>query len=267
MKPCLVVFSLDNWTIEYEGLLSLLSEREVKSLQVRGTEQEVFSLLAGYTLVKSLIRFRYHADGELRRERGGKPYLASPNWKGSFSVSHSGNMVVCGIHPTGQIGVDVERPRPIMDELLDECLSDQEKAFCQESSTEETKRLRFFRFWTLKEAYLKAQGSRFGEVAFSELDFSRMGYEPESAETGRKFHAVYPQLMEKDKEPNAALQFSHFELPEGYSVAACCGETFSAPELLSPHHIELPKPVSIVTRIQRGLGLRKVPGLWSSFFS
>lgn len=265
MESCLVAVSLDNWTLENEGLLSLLSDREVKALRLHGSRQELTASLVGYTLAKALIRFRYRAEGEIKREKGGKPYLSSPDWEGEFSVSHSGNLIVCAATPSGRIGVDVERIRPVMNELIGECLSEQERKLWLAAPTEEERRALFFRLWTLKEAYLKFAGVGLGGAVLPELDFACA----KLAENGALPHLPndgdFPVLTRSGEEQEVSL--SHFGLADGYSLAVCGNERFASVEWLAPPRLTPSKAPDVNRSFRRGSGFKKVPGLWSSFFS
>ena len=91
----------------------------------------------------------------------GKPFLAGPSRGKSicFNISHSEDLALFAFSCDRPIGVDVERVR---DDISDEEIS--ERFF----SADECARLRafpshlrvqeFFRYWTCKEAYIKARG-------------------------------------------------------------------------------------------------------------
>lgn len=92
----------------------------------------------------------------------GKPFVrgdqqASPPI--SFNVSHTAGLIVLAVARQGSVGVDVEnvstRPAPL--EIASQYFAPSEVAQLQ-SSTHLEKGLRFFEFWTLKEAYIKARG-------------------------------------------------------------------------------------------------------------
>jgi len=77
----------------------------------------------------------------------------------SFNVSHSGNHGLIAVAPRGRLGVDVEEraPRRNLDNLLEGVFSPREKAELE--SLEGCQQLHaFFRFWTIKEALVKAHG-------------------------------------------------------------------------------------------------------------
>jgi 4'-phosphopantetheinyl transferase len=88
----------------------------------------------------------------------GKPSVATCN-RISFNTSHSGGMVLYGITRGCEIGIDIElvRPLPNMNEIA-------QQFFCSEEISEFmslpalNRELGFYRFWTRKEAYVKAVG-------------------------------------------------------------------------------------------------------------
>jgi len=87
----------------------------------------------------------------------GKPYLATaPDLH--FNLSHSGDwaILVCAPWP---VGVDVEQVRPLKQQsgLIRRCLTRAEQQAMARSAPKDLDHL-FFRYWTCKEAHLKATG-------------------------------------------------------------------------------------------------------------
>jgi Phosphopantetheinyl transferase len=91
----------------------------------------------------------------------GKPVIANPGYKWlQFNLSHTHGMVACAITRDRLVGVDVEKIN----------LSSDLPALCQYALTpieimdvlsacdKEEQARRFFTYWTLKEAYIKARG-------------------------------------------------------------------------------------------------------------
>ena len=75
-----------------------------------------------------------------------------------FSVSHSVAHGLIALAPHGRVGVDVEERRlRRLSELIEIAMSPDERA-CLEELGEAERQRQFFRFWTLKEAILKALG-------------------------------------------------------------------------------------------------------------
>ncbi|SHM70210.1 4'-phosphopantetheinyl transferase [Duganella sacchari] len=95
----------------------------------------------------------------LSSDANGKPRLADGMPPLSFNLSHSHGMAVVALAPQGEIGIDIEccAPLPLLLPLVRRHFSVQEKhAFW---TLDENQRLAgFYRWWTGKEACLKALG-------------------------------------------------------------------------------------------------------------
>jgi 4'-phosphopantetheinyl transferase len=105
----------------------------------------------------------------------GKPALADADTTGmlQFNLSHSGEIALYAVACERQIGIDIERLRPFSE------LEQIAKRFFSNREYEELRALSpsqqhdaFFRYWTLKEAYVKATGqglslalNQFGGIA------------------------------------------------------------------------------------------------------
>ena len=76
-----------------------------------------------------------------------------------FNVSHSGDYCLYAVALRREVGIDIETVRSDVD-----CLPLAERFFTRREyedllrESEEDRRARFFRYWTCKEAYLKARG-------------------------------------------------------------------------------------------------------------
>jgi 4'-phosphopantetheinyl transferase len=131
-------------------------ERELgRSLLMKGLEEKT-----GIT---------YEAGNEPLIKKGphGKPYLAEhPEFH--YNISHTEGLVVCAVGDS-ELGVDVEKIRPYRDAILKKTLSEMEQRIL-DGKPEEEKQEWFFRFWTLKESYVKASGSGL-TVPPSEISF------------------------------------------------------------------------------------------------
>jgi len=89
-----------------------------------------------------------------------KPFLTGEHSTLRFNVSHSSDAMLLAIAHLREVGVDVEGMHHIglvMDEIGDTVLSEPEKQALALIDGED-KRTNFLRFWTLKEAYIKADG-------------------------------------------------------------------------------------------------------------
>ena len=90
----------------------------------------------------------------------GKPFLAGEHSTLRFNLSHSFDAMLLAIAHMREVGVDVESARnldPAMDEIGDTVLSEPEKQALARFRGED-RRTTFLRFWTSKEAFIKADG-------------------------------------------------------------------------------------------------------------
>lgn len=91
-------------------------------------------------------------------EAHGKPFLAeSPGLR--FNLSHSGELLVLGVARDRSLGIDIERvPRDeVVRSVAGLVFSAPERRLLERSEKGERREL-FARFWTRKEAYIKADG-------------------------------------------------------------------------------------------------------------
>ena len=122
----------------------------------RETEHE-----QGLWLLRRALRERYGigcGEGrmpELVEGAHGKPYLKEYPLI-HFNISHCMGLAVLAIGDC-VVGIDAECVRPYREPLLKRVLSDAELRQMKEAGESEREEL-FFRFWTLKESYVKAVG-------------------------------------------------------------------------------------------------------------
>ncbi|PID38882.1 MAG: 4-phosphopantetheinyl transferase [Proteobacteria bacterium] len=121
-----------------------------------------------YALTRVLVRrllSRYVPVGPERWRFGandhGRPHVASPREARAldFNVSHTAGMIVCLVGRERILGVDVEaadRVRRVLD--IAERFFSPSEARALRALPEAAQPDRFLAYWTLKEAYIKAQG-------------------------------------------------------------------------------------------------------------
>ena len=88
----------------------------------------------------------------------GKPYLLDfPEL--AFNLSHTGNYLALAVTRNAEIGLDIEQPRPRknLPGLAEKCFAGNEFSYWRQLSESEHLST-FFRFWTAKEAFVKATG-------------------------------------------------------------------------------------------------------------
>ena len=91
-------------------------------------------------------------DYEIAYNSQGKPYFLS-NREIFFNISHSSNYVACVIGDR-PVGIDIEKARKGRQNLAKRFFDVSEAEWIKECDSDQ----RFFRIWTLKEAYGKATG-------------------------------------------------------------------------------------------------------------
>lgn len=122
-----------------------------------------------YLITRALIRTtlskylpRPPKDWRFVFNQYGKPSIdpAQQDIPLSFNISHSKDMIVCLVGLDLELGVDVEMiTRKVSFEMLAEYnFAKGEALHIASHTTDEQKREHFFRYWTLKEAYIKARG-------------------------------------------------------------------------------------------------------------
>lgn len=142
------------------------ASRKEKIDRLRFPEDKRLSLGAGMLLRRALFLAGLSEDADRYLEEGknGKPYLRGLSDVFQFSLSHSGKiaMIVSAYDAAGNapfVGCDVEEMKTPELAVAERFFSEEEqKEIFQKEDPEEQKEA-FYRFWTLKEAFLKAEGS------------------------------------------------------------------------------------------------------------
>ncbi len=118
---------------------------------------------AGLNLLRYGLKEVYHLPfskedftEELGKGEHGKPYLKRfPQI--CFNISHSNGIAVCAISQS-EVGIDVERIGTFRSAVARRVLTEKEIEFLETLAEHERGEM-FYRFWTLKESYLKLDGS------------------------------------------------------------------------------------------------------------
>lgn len=81
-----------------------------------------------------------------------------------FNLSHSGKIVLCSIEDSGEknvkVGCDIEEIKKLHTKLIKRYFFRSEEEFILSRETEEEKKVAFYRYWVLKESFMKA--TRYG---------------------------------------------------------------------------------------------------------
>ncbi len=143
--------------------VSLLSEEERAQYARFHFARDARDYAAAHALLRTVLsRDGDRGPGDWRFDKTphGKPYLIDPGeFRGSFSLSHTHGMVACAVTEEGDIGVDVERvDRELnLEDIAGRFFAPAEARLLAQLDPD-ARRSRFFEFWTLKEALVKALG-------------------------------------------------------------------------------------------------------------
>jgi 4'-phosphopantetheinyl transferase len=173
----------------------------------RGKVREQLAKLVG-TTARSLV-FEENEFGKLR--------IASPLAQGlDFSISHDGSSTVLAVCRGAEIGVDIEAVKTLSRAEMDWPLSPRERDHLSKVAETEVPRA-FFRYWALKEAFIKALGLG---VSFPLEDFDMTPYGEE------------PALLRVEGDPDAARNwaFEAFEIRPGLWFALAVKSAGKRPE-------------------------------------
>ncbi len=144
----------------------------------------------------------------------GKPALAGGALK--FNVAHSGGLALCAVSPALELGVDIERRRPLddLEQVARRYFSARENEMLWRLPADLRQR-GFFNAWTRKEAYIKGRGLGLS-MKLDQFDVSLTPGEPAQLLASREpgYSADHWRLVELDA-------------PAGYTAAlALAGENW-----------------------------------------
>ncbi len=162
IKVTVVDISKLSLTNDTEYLLTFLSDTEKKDLIRNRTKNKFQSSLVGRVITKKLVSDLSKISINkivLGKTKNGQPHIKEPrNNNLHLSISHSGNYVTSAISDTAEIGVDIEQIVRFDIRAVANSFSKGEFAYIFNAKKMTTRLERFYKIWTLKEAFLKAIG-------------------------------------------------------------------------------------------------------------
>ena len=190
-------------------LAETLSEDERQRAARFHFERDRSRFIVGRGLLRSILGCYLNVKaGELAfgYNPQGKPSLATPS-QIHFNLAHSHNLALYAITRRREIGVDLERIRPVpgMKEIAQRFFCAAEAAHML-SLPEEQKEEGFFNCWTRKEAYLKATGEGIAS-ALDQFEVSLRPGEPAA-------------LLHEAMNPAEASRWVLFDLKPAHGYAA-----------------------------------------------
>jgi 4'-phosphopantetheinyl transferase len=161
---------LDQPEAQLQSLLQTLSSDERSRAERFYQKQHRHRFIAGRGILRCILGRYLNIDPSVLKfnyEPLGKPVLADTygGKKLWFNLSHSQGLALCAVSCDRLIGVDLEYIRPISDviSLAEQFFSTSEYALMR-SLPPSQKQQTFFRYWTCKEAYLKATGAGLAQL-------------------------------------------------------------------------------------------------------
>lgn len=159
----LYLASPDDWTSgdQLDRSIAVLSSAERQRYERFRVAAPARAFATGRALARqtlSLYADSRPADWRLEPDEHGRPRILGAGGL-EFNLSHNDRLVACLVTAGGACGVDVEWLERRVDPLRIA-----EHSFCEpelddlSARTAEDRQHRFFAYWTLKEAYLKARG-------------------------------------------------------------------------------------------------------------
>lgn len=134
-----------------EALECVTNSRKEKISRLKFREDKNLSLGAGL-LLEYALKQAGKPKNEIIIAENGKPYLKDNGL--FFSLSHSKNLALCGIAPF-EIGCDIEFCDNVNTDIAKRFFTEKEYTDIISSPDEKQK---FYRYWTLKESFMKATG-------------------------------------------------------------------------------------------------------------
>ena len=156
------VFYLDalcfsNGTLFDAAIGRLPYHRKEKLRRIKNAQGKYLCAGAWLLLEKALKTFpSYGQEGVLNKTPKGKPFFQNYD-SVHFSLSHSGNIALCAVSDK-KIGADIQLMGDFSDGICKKYFSENETDYVLSASSSGEKTERFFRIWTLKEAFSKMTG-------------------------------------------------------------------------------------------------------------
>ena len=153
------------------------------------------------------------SDREIIYVQNQKPCLKNSNIR--FNLSHSGNMVFCAVSDK-DVGCDVEQITDIDMQIAARFFFHEEYAAISACPDSTSRNDLFFRYWTLKESFMKVTGLGFklnlddfcidlrsdGIDVKQSVDSRNYYFKEYTADTGYKFSVCTADAPPDDSEPN-----------------------------------------------------------------
>ncbi len=166
---------------QYKNIFETLSNsRKARITHYKKEDDRRRSLMATY-LVQKLLNELGCENVTLENAKNGRPYLKGCDL--FISISHSDCGVACAVSEK-EIGIDIEKIKPVRDGLIDYVCTEQEREYIFSDFTKTGKEItessvtqKFYAVWTAKEAYFKKNSSGITDIrSINTLSFAKRSY-------------------------------------------------------------------------------------------
>ena len=143
----------------YDAILNDISAFRKEKLDAVNNDEVKLQILAASYLIDEYLKTigLREKDMVYKLTKNGKPYFEN-NESIKFSISHRKNLVGVAFSDR-EVGFDIQQVRNIGSEIYNYVLSDKEKEDVFSAVSEADKLNKFFRYWVIKEAILKRDGT------------------------------------------------------------------------------------------------------------
>lgn len=191
---------IGNLPAHFQSFLGILAEDELKRQERFLIAEKKFQYVATRGVLRTLLGLYTQSPPEALEftyDEHGKPSLTHPIDL-QFNISHSSNLALMAFTRNQEVGIDLERMRPIehMQAIADRVFTADENIFLRSLKDSEAQLDFFFRCWARKEALMKALGTGFAYALSCSLKvFDAQGKAKSSCnENGKKWslHELQP---------------------------------------------------------------------------
>ncbi len=159
------IVRLNEWKSHLFELKALLSREEIERslrLKIKDKQEQFICSRAILRIILGSYLDKNPAHLQIQATTDGKPYLEKSEIR--FNLSHSGDILLCGLSYRSLIGIDIQQIYPItnLETIIKNYFSENERKYLESQPVDQLKN-HFFSIWTAKEAYLKAIGKGFQE--------------------------------------------------------------------------------------------------------
>ncbi|XP_071087387.1 L-aminoadipate-semialdehyde dehydrogenase-phosphopantetheinyl transferase-like [Haliotis cracherodii] len=205
----------------------------------------------------------------LRRTDKGKPFLepagSGEDFHGSFNVAHHGDFAVLAADAHHAVGTDVMKVEHRKDirkffSTLRRQLTEQEWLTVERQEGDRDKMAMFYRFWCLKESYVKAIGTGIG-FEVSRLDF-HVSTEKLSMNRMVRDTSVY---LDGKKQTDWLFEETMLDADHCVAIATNIGATDTYKESQDSRSFEFLTAVDLLSRCRPLVGSQPDPEYWAMF--